>query len=249
MREIKKRLGGTVNDVVLARRRRRAPRFLIERATSTPTTLELRAMVPVSVRPATARHLGNQIAAVGDAATDRRHRPGRAARGGLRGGWTGSRLRSRRSGRRCSPRSATGPCRRCSLASRLTSRPGVEPGRHQRARAAVPALPARAPAPRRVPDRLPAREPHARGRDHVLRRRDQLRAARRSRFDGGHRGDRRSSRKPRSPRYCGPRERPPRPVRGPSRRGRRGPAREPRTSPGERRPCGTPPGADNGRRE
>jgi WS/DGAT/MGAT family acyltransferase len=65
VREIKKRLGGTVNDVVLATVAGALGRFLEQRGIdrARQRTMTLRAMVPVSVRPASQRGTtGNQIA-------------------------------------------------------------------------------------------------------------------------------------------------------------------------------------------
>ncbi len=58
---------------------------------------------------------------------------------------------------------------------------------------AVPPLPARARAAGPVPDRVPAARPRARGGDHVLQRRDRLRAARRLRRDARPRRVRRAT--------------------------------------------------------
>jgi diacylglycerol O-acyltransferase len=65
VREIKKRLGGTVNDVVLATVAGALGDFLEQRGVTRERqrALEIRAMVPVSVRPSSARGTtGNQIA-------------------------------------------------------------------------------------------------------------------------------------------------------------------------------------------
>jgi WS/DGAT/MGAT family acyltransferase len=65
VREIKKRLGGTVNDVVLATVAGALGHFLEQRGVtaSRQRALEIRAMVPVSVRPVEARGTtGNRIA-------------------------------------------------------------------------------------------------------------------------------------------------------------------------------------------
>ena len=65
VREIKKRLGGTVNDVVLATVAGALGDFLEQRGVTRvrQRTLEIRAMVPVSVRPIEARGTtGNRIA-------------------------------------------------------------------------------------------------------------------------------------------------------------------------------------------
>ena len=63
--------------------------------------------------------------------------------------------------------------------------PPVQPARDERAGPAVPALRARPQARGPVPGRLPAARPRARGGDHVLRRRDGLRPARRLRRHAG----------------------------------------------------------------
>jgi WS/DGAT/MGAT family acyltransferase len=61
---IKDTFGGTVNDVVLAVATGALRQFLISRGVRTPG-LELRALVPVSIRPDDQRHtLGNQLAAM-----------------------------------------------------------------------------------------------------------------------------------------------------------------------------------------
>ena len=62
---IKDALGGTVNDVVLTRRRRRAAGATCAAAGVDTDGLELKAMVPVSVRADAERGaLGNQVAAM-----------------------------------------------------------------------------------------------------------------------------------------------------------------------------------------
>ena len=65
--------------------------------------------------------------------------------------------------------------------------PAVQPDRDERARAAVPALPARPRAAGAGADRVPARGPRAGGRDHELQRLRRLRPARRLRRDARHR--------------------------------------------------------------
>ena len=69
---------------------------------------------------------------------------------------------------------------RAGLEARVLA-PAVQPARHQRARAAVPGVPARAQGARGLPDRLPRADAHAGDRDHQLRRRGQHRPARRLR--------------------------------------------------------------------
>ena len=65
VKAIKNALGGTVNDVMLATVTGALARHLRRRGESVPADMELKAMVPVSVRPQEARGaLGNQVAAM-----------------------------------------------------------------------------------------------------------------------------------------------------------------------------------------
>jgi WS/DGAT/MGAT family acyltransferase len=65
VKAIKNALGGTVNDVMLATVTGALARHLRRRGETVPADMELKAMVPVSVRPEEARGaLGNQVAAM-----------------------------------------------------------------------------------------------------------------------------------------------------------------------------------------
>ena len=145
---VKGALGGTINDVVLATVVTGALRAHLERRGRDPAGLELKAMVPVSVRAEDQRgELGNQVAAiyaplpVGLADPLERFRVVHEALGDLK-----------------SSAQAIGAERLTQLAGFAAptllnqARPAagapalLQPDRHQRARAAVPALRARPPA-------------------------------------------------------------------------------------------------------
>ena len=111
---IKNALGGTVNDVMLAVVSGALGRWLRTRGVRTEG-LELRALVPVSIRsPGTESDLGNQIAAMRGPAARLRHGPDRPARDRQGGDGRISSSRSRRSAPRSSQGSTTSPRRRCS---------------------------------------------------------------------------------------------------------------------------------------
>ena len=176
IKAIKDSLGGTVNDVVLATVAGALGRHLRRRGQNTDG-LELKAMVPVSVRAgrgargARQQRRGDHGAAAGlvpGAGGPARHRPS---------GAQGPQVR--RPGR-----GSAGAHRPVRLRTAHDHGPGVaadgppallQPRRHERARAAVPALPARAPDAGPVPDGAARAGPGAGRGAAVLRRRDQLR--------------------------------------------------------------------------
>ena len=168
----------TVNDVLLAVAHRclaplpRAPRDRTD-------GLELRALVPVSSRPARRGELGNRLATC--ARRCRWHSPTRAARlaGGARG-WTRSKVRAGARRRRARRRSRA----RAAAAARAARRPNVAPRLfnlldHERPRSARAALRPRPAHDRGLPVPAAAARPGARAGDPVLRRTGQLRPARR----------------------------------------------------------------------
>ena len=217
---IKSALGGTVNDVVLAAVTGALRAFVIRRGRDVEG-MELKAMVPVSVRADTERGaLGNRVAAMyaplpiyaEDAKRALRHHPrgdGRAegvrAGGRRRGADTAGRVR-RADGARPGVAAADAPAL-------------LQPRRDERARAAVPALPAGPPAARLLPAGPADAQHRARDRDHVLRRPARLRAAGRLRRDAR------------------PRARSP-----PTSSARSTSSRRPRGSRSRRAPSGAPPG-------
>ncbi len=179
LKAIKNELGGTVNDVVLATVAGALGKHLRRRGQTTDG-LELKAMIPVSVRADVERGaLGNKVAAMmaplpvwcqdpvarldivrEELRGPQVERPGRGRAGahgpdGLR------------------PADGDGP----GLAA--GGPPAhVQPGGHQRARPAVPALPGRTAHDRSLPDGAAGQEPGPRHRAPVLRGQDQLRARR-----------------------------------------------------------------------
>ncbi len=190
-KRIKGALGGTVNDVVLAAVSGALRRWLEHRGLR-PEGLELRALVPVSIRADDEHHQGgNRIAAmrgplpvyVEDPV--KRLEVVKEEMGELKeskqalGAEVISRIND------FAPPTLLAQASRINFSTRLfnlivTNVPGP----------AAAAVRARTRARGRLPGRLPAREPRARDRDHELQRRHQLRAARRLRHDGGRRGDR-----------------------------------------------------------
>jgi diacylglycerol O-acyltransferase len=168
---VKNAFGGTVNDVVLAVVAGALRTFLISRGRHT-AGVEMRALVPVSVRSEGEHHHGgNRIVVMRGPLPIYISDPINRLRPELR--------------------AADDP--RAGLAAELLHAP-VQPDRHQRARPAVPAVRARTRDAARDPGGVPAGEPRAGDRDHVLQRPDELRAARRLRCASGHRRDRREHR-------------------------------------------------------
>ena len=178
---VKNAFGGTVNDVVLAvvagalrtlaaRRAACAPR-----ASSCARSCRCRCACRTSAaRRQPARGDARPAAGLGRRS---RRAPRRRARGDGRP--QGVQAGDRRRGplQRAELRPADGA--RAGLAHQLLDAP-VQPARHERARAAVPALRRGARDARRVPDRVPAQGPRAVDRDHVLQRAHELRPARRT---------------------------------------------------------------------
>ena len=192
---VKDAFGGTVNDVVLTVVAGGLRRWLHSRGVRTEG-LELRALVPVSIRGADERgQMGNRLAVmrgplpvyVEDPVA--RLRVVRTAMDGLKESKQAVGAEVLTSVQNLAP--ADGP--RPGVADQLLDAP-VQPARDQRAGPAVPAVRARARAARPVPGRLPAARPRARRRDHVLQRRDGLRPARRLRRDARPRRGRRDVR-------------------------------------------------------
>ena len=148
---IKDALGGTVNDVVLTVVTGALRAHLLRRGRD-PEGLELKAMVPVSVRADAERGaLGNRVAAMYAPLPVGIDGPGRALPRSSTPRWRASRSPARRSAPRRSPRLAgfaradrARPGRAAAVAPAL-----LQPDRDQRARAAVPAVHARPPAARR----------------------------------------------------------------------------------------------------
>ena len=173
VREIKKRLGGTVNDVVLATVAGALGDFLEQRGVTRgrQRALEIRAMVPVSVRPAeAARHHRQPDRTLGDAAADRRDDPNMrlAAVAKITDGAealeAGARRRSARRRQRVDGADAA-----LDRLARGVPEPRREPRRHQCARPADSALPARRARARDLSDAESADTPEPRGRALLLR--------------------------------------------------------------------------------
>ncbi len=181
---VKNGLGGTVNDAFLAVVAGALGRWLRSRGVRTEG-LELRGLVPVSIRTEDQHHnLGNRIAALRGPlpvyAQDpvERLRIVREAMQGIKESKQalGAEVISGPRGLRAADAARPG------LAPELLH-PAVQPDRDQRARPAVPALP---DGPRDARDRargLPAREPRAGDRGHELQRQARLRPAGRLRRD------------------------------------------------------------------
>ena len=171
LKRIKDTLGGTVNDVVLAVVTGALRRWLHGRGIRTEG-LELRALVPVSIRTEDERGDARQPAD-GDARAAARlpRGPGSAAAGGhpADGGPEALEAGAGRRSDLALQRLRADDAPRPGLAPQLLD-PPVQPDRHQRARPADPALRPRARDGGGLPDRLPAPEPRAGGGDHQLQR-------------------------------------------------------------------------------
>ena len=194
-KEIKDGLGGTVNDAVLAVVAGALGRWLRTRGVRTEG-LELRALVPVSIRSQDERGaLGNRIAAMRGPlpvyVTDPVERLHLVQEG------MGNLKQSKQAvGAEViagltdfAPPTLLAQASRLNFSTRLfnlivTNVPGP----------AVPALPARTRDARDRPDRVPAREPRAGDRDHELQRQGRLRTARGLRRDARPGGVRRDAR-------------------------------------------------------
>ena len=191
-KRIKDALGGTVNDVVLAVVTGALREWLHGRGIRTEG-LELRALVPVSIRTEDERgNLGNRIAAMRGPLPVYVEDPVRRLRvvseqmEGLKRSKQalGAEVISRFND--FAPPTLLAQASRINFSTRLfnlivTNVPG-------------PQLPLYVLGPRAgggLPGRLPAPEPRAGGGDHELQRPRRLRPARRLRLDGGRRGDRR----------------------------------------------------------
>ena len=196
IKAIKDRLGGTVNDVVVATVAGALGKHLRGRGVSTDG-LELKAMVPVSVRSDTERGaLGNRVAAMMAplpvwcqepvARLDIVREELKHLKAG--GQAVGAQVLTELTGLR--PADDHGPGRPALLAPAL-----LQPGDHQRARSSVPALP---PGPAHAGDlpMVPLAKNQGLGRGAaLLRRLDQLRAGGRlRRAVGPRRGGRRRAR-------------------------------------------------------
>ena len=189
---VKNALGGTVNDVVLTVVAGGLRSWLRSRGVRTEG-LELRALVPVSVRSKDQHHeLGNRIVVmrgplpvyVEDPVA--RLRVVRQAMDGLKDSKQAVGAEVITGLEALAPPTILAQASRLQFSTRLfnllvTNVPGP----------AVPALRARSRARGPVPGRVPAREPVAGRRDHVLQRPDGLRPARRLRRDARPRGARR----------------------------------------------------------
>ena len=182
VKAIKDSLGGTVNDVVLATVSGALGRHLHRRG-ETLSGRELKAMVPVSVRADEDRGaLGNQVAAMMAPLPVWCEDPGRRleivneAMAGLKdsGQAVGAQVLTQLTGFAPADDHGSGVAPDGAPAD-------VQPGRHERARPAVPALPDGTRAARPVPDGAARTEPGPRGRDHELQREDELRPGRRLR--------------------------------------------------------------------
>ena len=156
-KEVKDALGGTVNDVVLTVVSGALAGWLRARGVRTEG-LEMRALVPVSVRTQDERGtLGNQLAVmrgplpvyIPDPVA--RLRFVKTAMDGLKESKAGGRRGDARRGQQPGAADDPGP----GLAAELLD-PAVQPDRHQHPRAAVAAVRARPPARGPVPDRVPA---------------------------------------------------------------------------------------------
>ena len=194
-KRIKDALGGTVNDVVLAVVTGALRNWLHGRGIRTEG-LELRALVPVSIRSADERgDLGNRIAAMRGPLPVYVEDPVRRLRvvseqmEGLKRSKQalGAEVISRFND--FAPPTLLAQASRINFSTRLfnlivTNVPGP----------ADAPLRAGARAGGGLPGRLPAPEPRAGGGDHELQRPRRLRPARRLRLDGGRRSDRRRHR-------------------------------------------------------
>ena len=183
-KEIKNAFGGTVNDVVLSVVAGGLRHWLQSRGVRTEG-LELRALVPVSIRGAGERgQMGNRLAVmrgplpvyVEDPVA--RLQVVRQAMDGLKESKQAVGAEVLTGVQNLAPPTVLAQASRINFSTRLfnllvTNVPGP----------AVPPLRPRPQARRPVPRRLPAARPRARGGDHVLQRRDGLRPARRLRRD------------------------------------------------------------------
>ena len=195
-KRVKNALGGTVNDVVLATVAGALQKWLRSRGVRTEG-LELRALVPVSIRARDEHHqLGNRIAAmrgplpvyVEDPVA--RLQVVRQAMDGLKDSKQALGAEVLAGMQALAPPTIFAQASRLNFSTRLfnllvTNVPGPQLPLYVLGRRL------RGPVPRR----LPAQAPRARRGDHVLRRRDGLRAARRLRRDARPRADRRAARR------------------------------------------------------
>ena len=155
---VKNAFGGTVNDVVLAVVAGAPAAAGCARAACAPRGSSCaRSCRSRSAAPTSTATLGNRLAVDARAAAGLRRGPGRAParRAPGDGRPEGVQAGGRRRGahRRAEPRAADDP--RPGVAAELLHAP-VQPARHERPRAAVPALRARARAAGPVPGRVPA---------------------------------------------------------------------------------------------
>ena len=191
LKAIKDSLGGTLNDAVLASVTLALGRFLRAHGHSTDG-LVLKAMVPVSVRAKSDRGaLGNQVAAmwaplpVGvENPADCLHRIAKSMEDLKNSGQAvGAQVLTNLAG---FPPDDPQPGRAPAATPAL-----LQPGRDERARTAVPAVPARAAPGGPLPGRATGSAPGSGDRRHELRRPSRLRPARRLRRAPRARGDRR----------------------------------------------------------
>ena len=196
---VKDALGGTVNDVVLAVVAGALRTWLRSRGVRTEG-LELRALVPVSIRAEDEHHqLGNRIAAMRGPLPVYVEDPVarlavvREAMNGLKDSKQAVGAEVLAGVQSLAPPTVLAQASRINFSTRLfnlivTNVPGPQFPLYLLGR--------RAPGP--VPGRLPAAPPRARHRDHVLQRRHGLRPARRLRRDAGPRRVRRATWRARS---------------------------------------------------
>ena len=185
LKRVKDAHGGTVNDVILSIVAGALGNYLRARGHGTEE-LEMRALVPVSVR-ADEEHgaLGNRIAAMMAPLPVWCEDPVERLRSGYRndgrpeGLRAGGRRRDPDQDHRLRPADHRRPGRPPAARAAL-----LQPRRHQRARAAVPALRPRQADGVDLPDGAAGPPPSALRRDHVLQRPGQLRPDRRLRCDG-----------------------------------------------------------------
>ena len=182
-KRIKDSLGGTVNDVVLAVVTGALREWLQGRGVRTEG-LELRALVPVSIRAEDERgKLGNKIAVMRGPLPVYVEDPVRRLRV-VSEPMEGLKRSKQALGAEVISRFndfAPPTLLAQAVAGQLLD-PALQPDRHQRARAAAAALRAGTRDGGDLPGRLPAPEPHPRRRDHELQRPHRLRPARRLRL-------------------------------------------------------------------
>ena len=183
-KQIKDALGGTVNDVVLAAVAGGLARFLHERGIDAEG-MELRACVPVSVRTdATKASMGNEITImmaplpIGIADPVQRLARVREVMGNLKESKQALGAQAIAGLQDFAPPTIHAQASRLQFTSRMynllvTNVPGPQ----------FPLYVLGAQDDLHVPDPVPGRRPGAGDRDHVLRRRDELRPARRLRRD------------------------------------------------------------------